>query len=328
MTIQLGKNRINGPLFLAPMAGVTDWAFRQLCQEYGADYTVAEMVASQPQLWETSKSRSRMIFSKSDGLNVVQLLGSDPELLQKAFYWAVEAGAQVVDFNMGCPAKKVCSVACGSALMRDESQAKAILTALGLASEQCQIPVTLKCRTGWDEQHKNALLIAQMAQDNGFQLVTIHGRTRAGGFLSPVEYDTIAQVAQTLSIPVVANGDIKTGHQALEVLQKTGAKAVMIGRATMGQPWIFREMKAVLNGQVPSEVSMQEKVRAILKHWDLHFSIYDELTAVRSFRKHLLWYLKDFDNFEKIREDLCCVESAQQQRNLVQRYFEQQGWLE
>ena len=327
MAIILGNHRIDGPLFLAPMAGVTDRAFRELCREFGANYAVAEMVASQPQLRETAKSRSRMIFGENESPRVVQLLGADPVLLEKAFYWAAEAGADVIDFNMGCPAKKVCSVACGSALMRDEAQAQAILEALGRASQTVDIPVTLKCRTGWDEAHKNALTITKMAQDNGFRLVTVHGRTRAGGFVSPVEYDTIAEVVSKLTIPVVANGDITTGEEAKRVLDYTGAAAVMVGRAAMGQPWIFQEMKAVLSGQKVVSLTMKEKAQTILKHQDWHFADYDELTAVRNFRKHLLWYLKDFDNFESVREVLCRAETAQEQKALLRQYFAEQGWL-
>lgn len=327
MTITLGKHCIKGPLFLAPMAGVTDRAFRQMCRAFGCDYAVAEMVASQPQLRETAKSRSRMIFAADESPKVVQLLGADPELLEKAFYWAAEAGADVIDFNMGCPAKKVCSVACGSALMRDESQAEAILRALGQASANTGVPATLKCRTGWDEQHKNAVTIAKMAQDNGFQLLTVHGRSRAGGFISPVEYDTIAEVVQSVDIPVVANGDITSGLKARDVLAQTGAAAVMVGRAAMGQPWIFKEMKATLAGIDTQPLAVEEKVQAILKHWNLHFADYDELTAVRNFRKHLLWYLKDFENFGSVREELCRVDTAKEQRALLEQYFANQGWL-
>lgn len=328
MAIQLGSHQIDGAVFLAPMAGVTDVPFRQICRQWGAAYVVGEMVASQAHLWASAKSQSRFRFEDNDTLRVTQLLGADPEALEKAVYFAVEQGAQVIDFNMGCPAKKVCSVACGSALMRDERQALLLLKRLGQAARSVQVPVTLKCRTGWDETHKNAVTIAKMAQDEGFAMVTVHGRTRAGGYVSAVEYETIANVVEAVSIPVVANGDIVDGERARQVLKQTGAAAVMIGRASMGNPWIFRMISAFLEGEDGLEIGYRERVKTILNHWHAHFAFYEEDLAVRTFRKHLSWYLKTWPNASSSLAFILREMSAQTQYQRMCEYFHQQGWLE
>ncbi len=327
MTITLGCHRIDGPLFVAPMAGITDRAFRALCYAFGADYAASEMIASRAELRQTTKSQSRLLFADNEPLRVVQLLGADPAQLKDAFYWAVEAGAQVVDFNMGCPAKKVLSVACGSALMREEAKARSILNALGEASRDTGVAATLKCRTGWDEEHKNAPLIAQMAQDAGFQMVTVHGRSRAGGFVAPVEYETIAKVVERVSIPVVANGDITSGDEARRVMDQTGAKAVMVGRGCLGRPWVFAEMKAAFIGEPRPDITMEQKAAAILEHRRLHFEAYEEMVAVRTFRKHLLWYLENFEGFDAVRASLCSAETGIEQARLLVQYFASRGWL-
>ena len=327
MGINLGRYCIGGSLFLAPMAGVTDAPFRRLCREFGADYAVGEMVTSAPQLRNSRKTLARVKFFDAEEPRAVQLLGADPAALKDAFYWACEAGAQVVDFNMGCPAKKVCNVACGSALMKEESLALEILSALGEVSKECKVPVTLKCRTGWDEAHKNALTFACAAQKAGFAMVTIHGRTRAGGFDSHVEYDTIAQVARTVAIPVVANGDITDANRARAVLQYTGAAAVMIGRAALGHPWLFKEIKEALENGCVRATTQEEKVQAILRHWRWHFECYEEPVAVMTFRKHLLWYLTGWSGFETVRAQICQAGDARTQGELLQDYFAVQGWL-
>ena len=327
MGINLGRYCIEGSLFLAPMAGVTDAPFRRLCREFGADYAVGEMVTSAPQLRNSRKTLARVKFFDAEEPRAVQLLGADPAALKDAFYWACEAGAQVVDFNMGCPAKKVCNVACGSALMKEESLALEILSALGEVSKECEVPVTLKCRTGWDEAHKNALTFARAAQKAGFCMVTVHGRTRAGGFDSPVEYDTIAEVARSVEIPVVANGDITDANRAQAVLQYSGAAAVMIGRAALGHPWLFKEIKEALDKGCARVTSQEEKVQAILKHRRWHFECYDEPVAVMTFRKHLLWYLTGWKGFEAVRARLCQASDARTQGELLQDYFAVQGWL-
>lgn len=327
MGFDLGRYRIEGSLFLAPMAGVTDAPFRRLCREFGADYAVGEMVASAPQLRKSRKTLARIRFFDGEEPRAVQLLGTDPAALKDAFYWACEAGAQVVDFNMGCPAKKVCNVACGSALMKEEPLALEILSVLGEVSRASGVPVTLKCRTGWDEAHKNALTFARAAQQAGFSMVTIHGRTRAGGFDSPVEYDTIAEVARSVEIPVVANGDITDANRAQAVLQYTRAQAVMIGRAALGHPWLFKEIKETLEKGRVQSTSQKEKVQAILRHRRWHFEYYDEPVAVMTFRKHLLWYLNGWKGFEAVRAGLCKASDAQTQGELLQDYFAVQGWL-
>ncbi len=327
MTIQLGPHRIEGKVFLAPMAGVTDVPFRQLCRQWGAAYVVGEMVASQEHLWGSAKSQSRFRFDEGDTLKVTQLLGADPDALERAVYFAVEQGVQVIDFNMGCPAKKVCSVACGSALMKNEDEALVLLKRLGQAARGAQVPVTLKCRTGWDESHKNAVTIAKMAQDEGFSMVTVHGRTRAGGYIAPVEYDTIASVVEALSIPVVANGDIIDGERAKRVIEQTGASAVMVGRASMGNPWLFRSISDFLDGKTTSEVSYVERVQTILSHCQAHFAFYEEDLAVRTFRKHLSWYLKGWPQAAAPMAVILRETTGQAQRQRLCDYFASQGWL-
>ena len=327
MSFNLGRHRIDGQLFLAPMAGVTDAAFRRLCCEFGADYAVGEMLASAPQLRNNRKTLSRLRFFEAEEPRVVQLLGADPDALADAFYWACDFGAQVVDFNMGCPAKKVCNVACGSALMRDERLAREIFDRLGRVSAECSVPVTIKCRTGWDDTHKNAVDIGRWAEQAGFSMLTLHGRTRAGGFESAVEYDTIAEAVGALSIPVVANGDIVDANRVRAVLNFTKAQAVMIGRAALGRPWIFKEIKEELRSGKPFVVSRQEKVRAILTHWHWHFQNYPESEAVMTFRKHLLWYLTGWPGFESVRGSICRVTDADGQLALLKEYFSRQGWI-
>ncbi len=326
MSFHLGPYCIDGKLFLAPMAGITDAPFRQMCHEFGADYAVGEMVASAPQLRNSRKTLGRVKFFEGECPRVVQLLGADRSALVEAFYWAIEAGAQVIDFNMGCPAKKVCNVACGSALMCDADAAKELLTALGEASCQAQVPVTLKCRTGWDEQHKNVRQIAAIAQDCGFSMLTVHGRTRAGAFESEVEYESIARVAEDLSIPVVANGDISDANRVRAVLRYTGADAVMIGRAALGQPWIFKEIKTELETGRAEEITQKEKAEAILRHWQLHFACYEEPVAVRTFRKHLLWYLTGWPGFDEVRPGLLQASGAESQHKILTEYFSRQDW--
>ena len=327
MSFNLGRHRIDGQLFLAPMAGVTDAPFRRLCREFGADYAVGEMVTSAPQLRNSHKTLARVKFFATEEPRVVQLLGADPVALREAFLWSCDAGAEVVDFNMGCPAKKVCNVACGSALMRDEEHVHSILSALGEVSKDKGVPVTLKCRTGWDEEHKNAPLVAQMAQDYGFAMVTIHGRTREGAFESEVEYDTISKVAHALSIPVVANGDITDANRVRAVLNFTRASAVMIGRAALGRPWIFKEIKTELETGRSLIIPQATKVQAILRHWQWHFECYPEPVAVMTFRKHLLWYLTGWLDFESVRAELCQARGARNQKEVLTTYFSRHGWL-
>ena len=327
MSFNLGRYRIDGKLFLAPMAGVTDAPFRRLCREFGADYAVGEMLASAPQLRHNRKTLSRLRFFDAEEPRVVQLLGADPDALADAFDWACEAGAEIVDFNMGCPAKKVCNVACGSALMREEGLARTILEKLGEASARHQVPVTLKCRTGWDGSHKNAIQIGQWAQEAGFSMLTLHGRTRLGGFESPVEYGTIAQAVEALNIPVVANGDIADANRVQAVLSYTKAAAVMIGRAALGHPWVFKTIKEALRTGRPFDLSMKEKAQTVLKHQRWHMESYPEPVAVVTFRKHLLWYLTGWPDFDRVRAPLCQADKASSQEALLTDYFHRQGWI-
>lgn len=325
MSITIGPYRIEGSLFLAPMAGVADFPFRAQCRHFGADYTVGEMVSSQPQLWQSEKSRLRLALDHEPHPRVVQLLGADPQALKEAFHRAKQAGADIVDFNMGCPAKKVCNVACGSALMRNEALAHNIIRVLGQASVECALPVTLKCRTGWDGSHKNAVTIAKMAEEAGFSMVTVHGRTRAEAYSGQAEYETIAQVVDAVKIPVVANGDITDANRARAVLNYTKAAAVMIGRGALGRPWVFAEMKAALAGQVFC-LNWSQKADVVLTHARTHYAYYPQTMAARTFRKHLLWYLEDFPDFAPVRSSLCQAQTAQEQYALLVKYFHSRGW--
>ncbi|HYS12421.1 MAG TPA: tRNA dihydrouridine synthase DusB, partial [Burkholderiaceae bacterium] len=240
---RVGAFALPNRVFAAPMAGVTDRPFRRLCRRLGAGHLVSEMAASNPQLWASEKTMRRLNHDGEPGPVTVQLAGSDPQMLAQAARFNVERGAQIIDINMGCPAKKVCNVACGSALLKDEGLVESILATVVQAVD---VPVTLKYRTGWDNNHRNALAVARRARDAGIAMLTLHGRTRACGFRGAAEYETIRAVKASVDIPVVANGDIDTPEKALGVLAFTGADAVMIGRAAQGRPWIFREIDLYL----------------------------------------------------------------------------------
>ena len=282
MGINLGRYCIGGSLFLAPMAGVTDAPFRRLCREFGADYAVGEMVTSAPQLRNSRKTLARVKFFDAEEPRAVQLLGADPAALKDAFYWACEAGAQVVDFNMGCPAKKVCNVACGSALMKEESLALEILSALGEVSKECEVPVTLKCRTGWDEAHKNALTFARAAQKAGFCMVTVHGRTRDMFYSGKSDREIIKKVKESVSIPVIANGDVTDRDSYLRTLEETGADGVAVARAAMGRPYIFSELR----GEYPDI----DRGALIAEHFSIISAVMPEKVAVNCMKKHIAAY--------------------------------------
>ena len=325
--ITLAGQTLKGQVFLAPMAGITDVAFRSMCLQWGAAYAVGEMVASQPHLWTTQKSQTRFQFAQNESLKVVQLLGADPDQLEKAIFYAQEQGAQVVDFNMGCPAKKVCSVACGSALMKEPKVAQTLLQRFAQAARQAGVTPTLKCRTGWDAQHRNVLDIAKMAQDNGFAMLTVHGRTRQDAYLGHAEYDTIAQVVQSVSIPVVANGDITDTQKAQNVLKHTQAAAVMIGRAAIGAPWLFAQIDASLKGRPVSEPEDRVKAQAILTHARYHYALYEPLTALRTFRKHLAMYLRAWPQAQVVLPQLMQESTSVGQLQCLVKFFASQGWL-
>lgn len=288
--MRIGSHELDNRLFVAPMAGVTDRPFRQLCKRLGAGYAVSEMAASNPRLWASEKTMRRLNHEGEAAPVAVQLAGADPALLAEAARYNVDRGAQVIDINMGCPAKKVCNVACGSALLKDERLVARILEAVVRAVD---VPVTLKYRTGWDPDNRNAIAIAQMAEAAGIAMLTLHGRTRACGFAGRAEYDTIRAVKQAVSIPVVANGDIDTPEKARLVLDYTGADAIMIGRAAQGRPWIFREIEHYLRTGEHLPPPRVDEVRPLLAaHLQDHYRFYGREGGVRTARKHIIWYTK------------------------------------
>ena len=290
--MQIGPYQLINNLFLAPMAGVTDRPFRQLCKSLGAGYTVSEMAASNPLLWATDKSTRRINHEGENTPIAVQIAGSDPAMMAHAAQFNIERGAQIIDINMGCPAKKVCNAAAGSALLKDEWLVRKIIEAVVTVGQANQVPVTLKFRTGWSKDQKNALHIAQLAQSLGIAMLTLHGRTRECGYSGAAEYDTIAQVKSRGSIPVVANGDITTPEKARDVLAYTGADAIMIGRAAQGKPWIFREVAHFLaTGEHLAAPAVAEIHTLLRKHLFDHHQFYGEYLGVLTARKHLLWYL-------------------------------------
>ena len=286
---RIGRHQLTGRAVLAPMAGVTDRPFRQLCRRLGAALAASEMVTSDVRLWQTPKTRRRLDHTDEIGPIVVQVAGGDATMVAEAARLNVDQGAEIIDINMGCPAKKVCNKAAGSALLRDEPLVAEILTATVRAVE---VPVTLKIRTGWDRDHRNAVYIAKLAEDCGVAALAVHGRTRADHYQGEAEYDTIAAVKAAVRIPVFANGDIDTPDKAVAVLAATGCDGVMIGRAAQGRPWIFREVNARLAGEPPPPAPVPAEVRDImLTHFAALYALYGEDAGVRVARKHLGWYL-------------------------------------
>jgi len=319
--IQIGPYDIDSQVILAPMAGVTDRPFRQLCKQLGAGVVVSEMVTSDIRLWNSPKSRTRLNHEGEVGLRSVQIAGGDPDMMAQAARSNVERGAEIIDINMGCPAKKVCKKSAGSALLQDEALVKAILTRV---TEAVDVPVTLKIRTGWNPENRNGVNIAKIAEDAGIAALAVHGRTRACRFEGSAEYDTIATIVNAVNIPVFSNGDIDSPQKAKQVLDYTGASAVMIGRAAQGRPWIFREVDHFLRtGNLLAEPSLQE-VRDILSAHlcELH-RFYGEYMGLRIARKHVGWYLKTLANGEAFRKTFIQLETAQDQYKNVQHYFEQ-----
>lgn len=309
------------------MAGVTDRPFRQLCKRLGAGYAVSEMAASNPRLWASEKTSRRINHDGEMEPKAVQIAGGDPQMLAMAAVYNVERGAQIIDINMGCPAKKVCNVAAGSALLRDEALVARILEQVVAAvTVKYGVPVTLKFRTGWDRQRRNALGIARLAEASGVALLTLHGRTRADGFMGQAEYDSIAEVKAAVGIPVVANGDIDSPEKAAMVLRKTGADAVMIGRAAQGRPWIFREVAHYLAwGQKHPPPTIGE-LRAILReHLLAHYAFHGEFIGLRTARKHLGWYVRELPGQESFRTRMNALESCKEQLNHVDEYLASLG---
>ena len=322
--MQIGPHSLPNRLFVAPMAGVTDRPFRQLCRAFGAGYAVSEMVTSRKDLWHTLKTSRRADHAGEPGPIAVQIAGTDAAMLAEAARYNIERGAQIIDINMGCPAKKVCNKWAGSALMQDEALALSIVEAVVAACAPHGVPVTLKMRTGWCARVKNALGIARAAESAGVQMVTVHGRTREQGYKGVAEYDTIAAVKAALKIPVVANGDIDSPEKASAVLRATGADALMIGRAAQGRPWIFREVAHFLaTGQHLAPPLVLEVRRALLDHLHDHYGLYGEFSGVRSARKHIGWYVRALPGGEDFRRRMNLVDSAAVQWQLVADYFEE-----
>ena len=301
------------------MAGVTDKPFRALCRRFGAGMTTSEMTTADTSLWQTPKSRHRLDLDLDAEPVAVQIAGSDPRQLAAAARACVKRGAQIIDINMGCPAKKVCKKAAGSALLRDEGLVASILETVVAAVD---VPVTLKYRTGWDREHRNAVEIGRIAENAGIRSLAIHGRTRADRYQGEAEYDTIARVKENVSIPVIANGDITTPEKSLEVLRLTNCDGVMIGRGAQGRPWIFQELRKVVDPTAESTQLGKNDLRDImLGHLDELHRFYGEQTGVRVARKHLTWYCQYLENADDFRHRVVRVDSAQEQIELTERYF-------
>ncbi len=309
-------------VFVAPMAGVTDRPYRQLCKRLGAGYAVSEMAASNALLWATDKTTRRIDHEGETHPKAVQIAGADPGMMAEAALFNVRRGAQVIDINMGCPAKKVCHVAAGSALMQQPELARQILAEVIRAVRGHQVPVTLKMRTGWDREHRNAPEIARIAEDLGVAMLTIHGRTRADRYEGQAEYDTIAEVKRRVSIPVVANGDIDSPEKALQVLRQTGADAVMVGRAGQGRPWLFRQIAHYLEtGERLPDPGEDDIAMWLRDHLRDHYQFYGEVKGVRTARKHIGWYLKGMPGARVFRECVNQLESTEAQLQAVEHFF-------
>jgi tRNA-dihydrouridine synthase B len=318
--ITIGPHRLAGRVFLAPMAGVTDLPFRRLCRKLGASLTAGEMLSADARLWDTRKSRLRRDHSGEPGPRVVQIAGGDPQMMADAARRNVDAGAEIIDINMGCPAKKVCNKDAGSALLRDESLVAAILEATVRAVE---VPVTLKIRTGWHPQARNGVQVARIAEAAGVRALAVHGRTRACRFDGEAEYSTIAAIKQAVGIPVIANGDIDSPARAARVLAETGADGVMIGRAAQGRPWIFREIEAALAGELlPAGPDHAEARDIMLAHLRDLYDFYGPEAGVKIARKHIGWYCRERPQAQAFRQSVMQVDSAEGQLARVREYFD------
>ncbi len=319
--MQIGQYVLENNLFLAPMAGVTDLPFRRLCKAMGAGVVVGEMVGADPSLRLSRKSLLRLRHDNEPGLRVVQIAGGDSAMLAEAAEYNVKNGAQVIDINMGCPAKKVCKKAAGSALLKDPVLVEEILNTVVKAVD---VPVTLKIRTGWDPQNKNALLIAKLAEQAGIQSLVVHGRTRECKYQGAAEYETVTLVKQSVSIPVIANGDITSPQKAKEVLSFTGADGLMIGRAAQGRPWIFREINHFLEtGKLLPEIQIEEIESVLMSHVAELHEFYGELQGLRIARKHTSWYLNETDenSAKQLLTQFNQINSAKQQLDVLADYF-------
>ncbi|NOH63993.1 tRNA dihydrouridine synthase DusB [Vibrio sp. RE88] len=318
--LKIGNHQLKNNLIVAPMAGVTDRPFRELCLRYGAGMAVSEMMSSNPKLWKTSKSKQRMVHEGESGIRSVQIAGADPQLMADAAQFSVENGAQIIDINMGCPAKKVNKKLAGSALLRFPDIIEDILKAVVNAVD---VPVTLKTRTGWDPDNKNCVQIAKLAEDCGIQALALHGRTKACMYKGEAEYDSIRAVKQAISIPVIANGDIDSPEKAKRVLEYTGADALMIGRPAQGRPWIFQEIQHFLeNGTTMPDLPSAEVKDILLGHVNALHNFYGEYLGPRIARKHVGWYLKEHEQASEFRRAFNAIEAAELQLEALEEYFD------
>lgn len=329
--MQIGPYRLPNALFVAPMAGVTDRPFRKLCKRLGAGYAVSEMVTSRRDLWDSLKTSRRANHEGEAAPIAVQIAGTDAAMMADAARYNIDRGAQIIDINMGCPAKKVCNKWAGSALMQDEALAISIVEAVVQACLPHGVPVTLKMRTGWCSTARNAPTLALAAEAAGVQMLTVHGRTREQGYKGFAEHDTVAQIKRSVRIPVVANGDIDSPAKALEVLQRTGADAIMIGRAAQGRPWIFREIDHFLStGEHLPPPDLREVRGWLLDHLDDHHDLYGESTGVRSARKHLGWYARSLplspEQVALFRDRVNATTTIEAQRRVVADAFD--SWID
>jgi tRNA-dihydrouridine synthase B len=321
--MHIGQFALANSLFVAPMAGVTDRPFRQLCKRLGAGYAVSEMVTSRRDLWDTLKTSRRANHDGEPGPIAVQIAGTEPQMMADAARYNIQRGAQIIDINMGCPAKKVCNKWAGSALMQDEALALSIVEAVVAACASHSVPVTLKMRTGWCQSHKNAVALAKTFESAGVSMLAVHGRTREQGYKGQAEYDTIAAVKAAVRVPVVANGDITTPEKAQAVFKATGADAIMIGRAAQGRPWIFREIGHFLaTGEHLAPPLVSEVKRLLVEHLHDHYSLYDEFIGVRSARKHIGWYVRELPGGEDFRARMNALDDSTAQVAAVSQFFD------
>jgi tRNA-dihydrouridine synthase B len=320
MSVKIGPYTLPSNVLLAPMAGVTDRPFRILCRRFGAGLAASEMLSADVRLWDTPKSRRRMDHEGEPSPRVVQIAGFDPAMMAEAAQRNVDAGAQIIDINMGCPAKKVCNRLAGSALLQDEALVARILHSVVAA---VAVPVTLKTRTGWDPHHKNGLNIAKIAQDAGIQALAIHGRTRTDMYQGCAEHETVAIIKASLQIPVFANGDIDSPQRAKQILADTGCDGIMIGRAAQGRPWIFDEVNFFLSsGELRADLAL-EKVRDIMRaHLEDLYAFYGDATGVRVARKHLSWYFRQHPGQEALRNRLVQIETPREQLSTLLEHYD------
>jgi tRNA-dihydrouridine synthase B len=322
--MNIGPIVLPNRLFAAPMAGVTDRPFRQLCKRLGAGYAVSEMVTSRPELQKSLKTSLRANHDGEVAPIAVQIAGTEPDMMAQAAAYNIGHGAQIIDINMGCPAKKVCTKWAGSALMQDEPLALKIIEAVVAACHPQGVPVTLKMRTGWCQAERNAVALARAAEQAGVAMITVHGRTREQGYSGHAEYSTIAQVKAALRIPVVANGDIDSPEKAREVLQATGADAIMIGRAAQGRPWIFREIAYFLEtGQHLAPPPVRQAKAWLVEHLHDHYSLYGEFSGVRTARKHIGWAVKNLPGGDIFRAHINTLESCKNQVTALENWFDE-----